>query len=58
MAQQPSQLRVSKVQHQTLRRFPRHPGVWRQLGVRLTGGTRVVVGSSSVRLVNSGNKGN
>lgn len=51
MTQRVSQLRVSRVQHQTLRRFPRHPGVWNSLGVRLGKGTRVVVGSHSVRLV-------
>jgi len=47
-------LRVSQTQLQTLNRYPRHPGVWRQLGVRLGRGTRVVVGNHGVRLVRPG----
>jgi len=50
------QLRVSKTQHQLLRRYPRHPGVWNSLGIRLGGDTRVVVGSRSVRLVRPGSR--
>ncbi len=52
--QQP--LQVSATQYRTLQRFPRHPGVWRSLGVRLGSSTRVVVGSNRVRLVRSGGR--
>jgi len=46
-----SHLRASSTQFRTLQRYPRHPGVWRSLGVRLGKATRVVVGSTSVQIV-------
>lgn len=58
MSNQNRQLQASPTQFQTLRRYPRHPGVWRSLGVRHLGkGVPVFVGASTIRIQRSGGNG-
>ena len=44
-------MNVSREQLKILNRYPRHTGVWRSLGVRLSDKTRVVVANGQVRLI-------
>jgi hypothetical protein len=44
-------MQLTRTQYRTLTRFPRSASVWRQLNIRLSGATQVVVGQQQVRLI-------
>ncbi len=44
-------VKVSQQQYNTLKRYPRHKGVWSQLGVRIASSTQVLVQNGSVRVI-------